>query len=60
MVTVDVNIQNYKQSNLTTTDYVLQLWTKTLKYGSVYIEKILKELFVKNMPHSIHMAPRQW
>lgn len=47
IATVDANMQSFKDGNLTATDYAQQPRIKTLRYCSVYNEKILIGLFVE-------------
>lgn len=41
-------------------DYAQQLWTKTLRCGSIYIGNRVKGLFVKDVNKSISRTLRQW
>lgn len=49
LATVDADIRIFKGQDMTATHYVQQLWTRTLRRGSVWAEKILKELFVERV-----------
>lgn len=60
LATADTDIRNFKQSRLTKTDYSQQLWTKMLRFGFVYDEKVLKTLFVEGVHCLVCRTLCQW
>lgn len=57
---VDEVIRQFRQGALSAADYARQLWTKSLRCGSVYTNNVLKGLFVEGINRSICRALRQW
>lgn len=53
IATVYYDIRTFRQRSLMKVDYEQQLWTKTLRYGSVYTKRILKGLFVEGVNETI-------
>lgn len=59
LVTVDTEIQTFKQEDMTEADYAQQSWTKTLRCVSDYTKKKLKALFVEGAKKPICRTLRQ-
>lgn len=56
----DADMQTFKVQGLRVADCTQQIWTKTLSYGSVYVERMLKDLFIEGVNKSIYQTDCQW
>lgn len=57
---VDASIHNLKQDSLTATDYVQDMWTKRLRFGSVYNKEILIGLSIEGVHSSVFWTFIRW
>lgn len=60
IVMVYVDICTFKQQDITETYYIQNIWIKTIRWRSIYTDKVLNGLFIKVVNQSIRRALSRW